>query len=610
MKDHIMKKIFLLLTLTALFATSCSDFLDKPPLSSLTDDGYWVSESNVRLYAQNCYTDYFTGYGSSWTWGKFFSGETFNDDFAALGAWTKNTSTTNSSWTFTYVRKINILINRIDRVPMSDEAKNHWKGIGRMFRALEYSDLAMKFGDVPYYDAPIEINDNEGLYKPRDPLATVVQKIIEDFDFAAANVRLNDGVLQVNRATVLGFMADRLLYFGTVLKYHYNNLALAKTCFEKAKWAAGEVIDGKAGTYSIENNYRAIFSSKDLTSNKEVIFFRQYETAMTTHCLMSYVNREPQTGMSKNAFDAYLCIDGLPIKQSPLFNYASDGGKRRFKLAYQNRDPRLNYTVVDSLRINGIHSAYSNTGICIWKFLDATADPGDLTSLSAANITDAPIVRLGEVMVNYIEAAVELSETGGVAVTQADFDKTINKLRVRTFNGKRLPNVTLAGNSLSVNGTVIDDPDRDPSVSPVLWEVRRERRIECMMEGKRNSDLRRWKKFDYLKADKTSVNTFSNPADFCLGAWVEKSDYPASTKWATISAKLWDPDAPKNPTTAYVPPVKGGYIFGSWSITAAQNRNWIAGDPYYERQYLSFVPLGQIKLYQDAGVELTQNPGW
>ena len=81
-------------------------------------------------------------------------------------------------------------------------------------------------------------------------------------------------------------------------------------------------------------------------------------------------------------------------------------------------------------------------------------------------MTDAPIVRLGEVMVNYIEAAVELSETGGTAVTQADFDKTINKLRIRTFGGKRLPNVTLSGNSLSVNGTVIDDPDRDPTVSP------------------------------------------------------------------------------------------------------------------------------------------------
>lgn len=605
-----MKRILLILTLTTLFATSCSDFLDKPPLSTLTDDGFWVSESNVRLYAQNCYTDYFTGYGSCWTWGKFFSGETFNDDFTTLGAWTKTTPATSSAWTFTYVRKVNILTDRLERVQMSDAAKNHWRGIARMFRALEYSDMAQKFGDVPWYDTPLDIADNAALYKKRDPLATIVQKIIDDFEFAAANVRLTDGALQVNRATVLGLMADRLLYFGTYLKYNLNNTALAKTCLERSKWAAGQIIDGVVGNYSIENNYRAIFSSKDLTSNKEVIFFRQYETAMTTHCLMSYVNREPQTGMSKAAFESYLSIDGLPIKQSPLYSYASDNGKRRFKVAYQNRDPRLNYTVVDSLRINGIHSAYSTSGICIWKFLDATANPGDLTSLSNVNVTDAPIMRLGEVMVNYIEAAVELGTVGGLAVTQADFDKTINKLRTRTFNGKRLPNVTLAGNSLSVNGIIIDDPDRDPSVSPLLWEVRRERRIECMMEGKRNTDLRRWKKYDYLKADKSNVNTFQNPNDLCLGAWVAKADYPASTKWATITTKLWDPAAPKNPTANYVPPIVGGYIFGIWSITSAQNRDWISGDPFYERQYLNPVPLGQIKLYQDQGIELTQNPGW
>jgi hypothetical protein len=605
-----MKKIFLILTVSALLFTSCSDFLDKPPLSSLTDDGFWVSESNVRLYAQNCYTDYFTGYGNGWTWGLFFSGETFNDDFTTLGAWTKTTPTTSSAWTFSYVRKVNILIDRLERVQMSDAAKNHWRGIGRMFRALEYSDMARRFGDVPWYDKPLEMSDSASLFKPRDPLDLVVQNIIADFDFAVANVRLTDGTLQVNRATVLGLMSDRLLYFGSIFKYHKNNSAMAKTCFEKAKWAAGEIIDGKAGTYSIENNYRAIFSSKDLSSNKEVIFFRQYETAMTTHCLMSYVNREPQTGMSKNAFDSYLCIDGLPIKQSPLYNYAGDGGKRRFKDSYKDRDPRLNYSVVDSLRINGIHSAYSTSGICLWKWLDAAADPGDLTSLSSVNVTDAPIVRLGEVMVNYIEAAVELSETGGAAVAQADFDKSVNKLRVRTWNGKRLPNVTLAGNSLSVNGVVIDDPDRDPAVSPLLWEVRRERRIECMMEGKRYNDLSRWKKFAYLRADKTSVNTFANPNELCLGAWVVKADYPAATKWATISAKLWDPALPKNPTTAYVPPATAGYIFGIWSITSAQNRDWIAGDPFYERQYLNPIPLGQIKLYKDAGVTLTQNTGW
>ena len=42
------------------------------------------------------------------------------------------------------------------------------------------------------------------------------------------------------------------------------------------------------------------------------------------------------------------------------------------------------------------------------------------------------------------------------------------------------------------------DPKRDPSVPALLWEVRRERRVELMGEGFRLDDLRRWKKGDYV----------------------------------------------------------------------------------------------------------------
>ena len=46
----------------------------------------------------------------------------------------------------------------IDRIEnrMSDildaDAYKHWIGIGRFFRAMEYTDLVSRFGDVPYYD--------------------------------------------------------------------------------------------------------------------------------------------------------------------------------------------------------------------------------------------------------------------------------------------------------------------------------------------------------------------------------------------------------------------------------------------------------------------------
>ncbi len=42
------------------------------------------------------------------------------------------------------------------------------------------------------------------------------------------------------------------------------------------------------------------------------------------------------------------------------------------------------------------------------------------------------------------------------------------------------------------------DSHRDASVDPVLWEIRRERRVEFMGEGRRLDDLRRWAKGSYV----------------------------------------------------------------------------------------------------------------
>ena len=47
--------------------------------------------------------------------------------------------------------------------------------------------------------------------------------------------------------------------------------------------------------------------------------------------------------------------------------------------------------------------------------------------------------------------------------------------------------------------------DRDQDVNPLLWEIRRERRVELMGEGTRLDDLRRWKKGHYVDKQPTGV---------------------------------------------------------------------------------------------------------
>ncbi len=588
-------KIFILIIV--LFSLSgCEKYLDRPNMDTFDESNFWTSEGNMRLFANGAYTAYFTGYGSGFTFGNYFTGGAWSDEYSSSAIWTQNPATSGNGWSFTYVRRANVMIDRVDDMPGNDEAKNHWRGIGRFFRAMEYSDLARAFGDIPWYDKEILPSEVEASFKGRDPLSVVATKIMEDFQYAAENVRANDGVFQINKDIVLAFMSRHLLYFGTYLKYSNIDQTVATALLEKAKWAADQLITGNK--YQVVDDFRGLFTSADLSGNKEIIMYRQYETAKATHSLVSYNNQEPQTGTTLKMVETFLATDGLPIKQSPEYNYISDNGLRYYPNQVKNRDPRMAATLVDSVRINQAHNAYSTSGFLCLKFLPYTANATDAAYLSSTNVTDAPIIRYGEVLLNYAEASAELG-----TFTQADADKSINKLRNRSIKknnlGTALPKIpvmTVSGTSVLANGVLINDPDRDPLVSPLLWEIRRERCVELMFEGFRKNDLKRWKKFEYLKTKETS-----GPTTLGKGAYVDLSKFPAATRTKIIAAvRLYYP----NPTTE---PLKA-FIYNLYD--ANMRRDWIPGDAYYERQYLNSVPLDQITLYSDLGYVLNQNPGW
>ncbi|RNC65172.1 RagB/SusD family nutrient uptake outer membrane protein [Proteiniphilum sp. X52] len=595
-----MKKIIYSIVFLLVCFTACEDYLDRPGLDQFENDHFWTNEGNVKLYAQRAYTSYFYGYGSGYSWGSFFTGGSWADEYSSSSIWTQNTATSGNGWSFTWVRWANILIDEVGKMEnLSDEARNHWLGIGRFFRAMEYSDLARAFGDIPYFDKVVPHDDVETSYKKRDPLPDVALKIMEDFQFAAENVRINDGSQQVNRDVVLAFMSRHMLYFGTFLKYHDIDAETAATLLGKAAWASEQLMN--SGKYEVVDDYRAIFSSENLSGNKEVIFYRQYEAAKVTHCLVSYNNKEPQTGTTLKVVETYLSADGLPIKQSPLYDYDSDNGFRYYEDQYRNRDPRMAASLVDSIRLNGPHDAYSSTGFLCWKFLPYEANDKELIYMGSTNTTDAPVIRYGEILLNYAEAMAELGR-----FDQAAADKSINLLRNRNIQKNnqgdvlpKLPKMVVAGDQVTANGVIVNDPDRDPSVSPLLWEIRRERAVELLFEGFRRNDLRRWKKFEYLKTMESD-----GPTTLGRGAYIDLEAFKAKYTEAQYNKMMQSlhfhyPD-PDNLSKAFVHNL----------YETNMRRDWIAGNSYYERQYLNAVPLDQIKLYKDLGYELTQNYGW
>lgn len=578
-----------LLLATAVSFSSCDDFLTRDPQDTVTDvPSFWNNEENLRTSFLDYYTYFFPGYRSSWERADNFA-ETnvadWTDDNAQEVAtlFTKVAPTSDAgNWNFKKVRNMNLLLSRIQSSTLGEEAKNHWSGVARLFRAMEYAKLVQKFGDVPYYDAVLGSTDNEQLYRARDPRTTVMDKVNEDLAFACANIRVNDGTkgLTVNRAVAQGFASRIMLFEGTWQKYHANNTAKAAEYLKAAKDYAAALMQTNA--YSIAPSYKSLTTSEDLAGNPEIIMYRSYVENVVMHSLMSFQNTEMEMSSPSRSFiDAFLTKNGLPIHQAGNTDYKG----KEYAKEIQNRDPRLadNIDEESGLRLNGVAAVYAASGYYANRYVnkDLINKPG---GMSNTNTTDAPVMKLNEVMLNYIEAAAELADLGQYTLTQADFDKTINAIRDR--QSTQMPHVTLAGNALKVNGVEINDPDRDATVKPIIWEIRRERRVELAYEGLRFNDLRRWGKLEY--ADMVKNKKLN------MGAWINKADYPEN---AEALAKITLCDENGKIVTG-----NEGYIM---PITEVAKMRQMA-----DKDYLYPIPVDQITMYETHGFKLTQNPGW
>lgn len=578
-----------LLLATAVSFSSCDDFLTRDPQDTVTDvPSFWNNEENLRTSFLDYYTYFFPGYQSGWNRADNFA-ETnvadWTDDNAQEVAtlFTKVAPTTDAdNWDFEKIRNMNLLLSRIQSSSLGEEAKNHWSGVARLFRAMEYAKLVQKFGDVPYYDAVVGSTDNEQLYRARDPRTTVMDKVNEDLAFACANIRVNDGTkgLTVNRAVAQGFASRIMLFEGTWQKYHANNTAKAAEYLKAAKDYAAALMQTNA--YSIAPSYKSLTTSEDLAGNPEIIMYRSYVENVVMHSLMSFQNTEHEMSSPSRSFvDAFLTKNGLPIHQAGNTDYKG----KEYAKEIQNRDPRLadNIDEESGLRLNGVAAVYAASGYYANRYVnkDLINKPG---GMSSTNTTDAPVMKLNEVMLNYIEAAAELAELGQYTLTQADFDKTINAIRDR--QSTQMPHLTLAGNALKVNGVEINDPDRDATVKPIIWEIRRERRVELAYEGLRFNDLRRWGKLEY--ADMTKNKKLN------MGAWINKADYPEN---AEALAKITLCDENGKIVTG-----NEGYIM---PITEVAKMRVMA-----DKDYLYPIPVDQITMYENHGFKLTQNPGW
>lgn len=597
-----MKIKYSLFVAVALMLTGCENFLDRPQLTEVNDETAWTSEENVRLYANKYYTTFFTGYNQGFgTAGALLAGYTFSDDVLSQGNQSNFTRAVPASaiWSYTTIRSLNLMINRVqDRMSsiLSPEAYNHWLGVGRFFRAYRYWELVYAYGDVPYYDELVGDVDYDELYKDRTPRNEVMDAVYDDMRFALDNVRLNDGAQSLNRYMVAGIVSQIAMSEGSWQRYYYSNNDRAKKFFELAVEAADIVIN--SGRYDIVTDYRSQFTSESLAGNKDVVIFREYNAEVNVrHSILSIHNMSENVtyGPTADLIKSYILRDGKVWQNSDI------AGADDFTVSemIKTRDSRFEATFHDKPTPKNRASF-----LYITKFLPrevearvaAGGTPG--TEFTGSNnTTDAPVLRYAEVLLNWIESKAELASLGGAAVTQPDIDKSINKIRNRPLAKEAEDKGVMKTAPLLLNA-LPSDPERDISVSSLLWEIRRERRMEMTFEHSRFADLKRWGKLQYM-------DTQLNP-DLLAGGWVNfPVEAPEEIKTTVSVMKLngqvevfnpADPDSPEK--------MVGFYRY-------VDNRDRL---PFYNQTninpYLSPVGINQINEYADKGYVLKQTEGW
>ena len=477
-----MKKISFFIVLTSvLLLSACS--MDKYPEDKLSPETYFSSAQELKLY-----TNYF--YKLMPTGADLYEEE--GDHFVApvpsrQVQGTRLIPETDNKWNWEVLRKINFYLAHSSNCEDAD-ARAHYDGVARFFRAYFYFTKVRNYGDVPWYSQVVNSDDKELLAKPRDSRQLVVDSIIADLDFAIENLPETHTPYEVNKWTALALKSRVCLFEGTFRKYHAgktfnpNNLPWEDLLATSAE--AAEILMNESG-YTIysdgEQPYRDLFAS--LNANpKEFIWARCYSADLSIKNNANAWSVARTTGFTKRHVNMYLNVDGTRF--TDIQGYDTLGYVEECK----NRDPRMAQTIhtpgyiqYGETKTSPVDLKQSSTGYKYIKYvMEKKYNTWD------ASLVCLPIFRMGEVLLNFAEAKAELG-----TLTQADLDKSINVLRDRVG----MPHLDMA--TANANPCAYMEkcyPNVSQSANKgVIMEIRRERLIETPLEGLHYWDIMRWR---------------------------------------------------------------------------------------------------------------------
>lgn len=578
--------------------SSCSDFLDREPITKPEAGNFLTGAIQVENYINGLYMTLpsFSKFGLGVRSEEKNSDNIIAEKYDARLHGQNNQFSGASDWQTGYqnLRKVNYFFHNY-KVPEAQENEDvlSLKGEAYFLRAYWHFDLLKKFGSIPVMDAFWDENATiAGLQIPAKTRNEVARFILSDL-VEAKNLLHSRGKysgIRINKEAAMVLAMNVALYEGTWEKYHSSDDFASST--NESNYFLGEVINWGnelfgcgIDLYKTGQNpgdaFAALFNSKDLSGMGEVLLWREYSSDegvfhdVNGNLKAGVVDSEGAAGITQSLVDNYLNADGTFI--DPTNEKFKD-----FKETFEGRDPRLIQTVMNEG--GKFASATTATPMHLEEYTDEKkntisppklAGDGNTRSLTGYHIrlgidttfvsgngeTALPIIRYAEGLLAYAEAAAELEMWSDDIA-----NKTLKALRERA-------GVKYLAPAKDANFT-----DFGYTLTPVLQEIRRERRSELALQGFRLDDLMRW------KADKLIVGKRGKGAYVGDESILFKSYSPDNQKRIrerlTLDDNKWaDPMAGTLPS---------GYQF------------------HADRDYLLPIPPSELELNK----KLKQNPKW
>ena len=578
--------------------SSCSDFLDREPITKPEAGNFLTGAIQVENYINGLYMTLpsFSKFGLGVRSEEKNSDNIIAEKYDARLHGQNNQFSGASDWQTGYqnLRKVNYFFHNY-KVPEAQENEDvlSLKGEAYFLRAYWHFDLLKKFGSIPVMDAFWDENATiAGLQIPAKTRNEVARFILSDL-VEAKNLLHSRGKysgIRINKEAAMVLAMNVALYEGTWEKYHSSDDFASST--NESNYFLGEVINWGnelfgcgIDLYKTGQNpgdaFAALFNSKDLSGMGEVLLWRKYSSDegvfhdVNGNLKAGVVDSEGAAGITQSLVDNYLNADGTFI--DPTNEKFKD-----FKETFEGRDPRLIQTVMNEGA--KFASATTATPMHLEEYTDEKkntisppklAGDGNTRSLTGYHIrlgidttfvsgngeTALPIIRYAEGLLAYAEAAAELEMWSDDIA-----NKTLKALRERA-------GVKYLAPAKDANFT-----DFGYTLTPVLQEIRRERRSELALQGFRLDDLMRWKA-DKLIVRKRGKGAYVGDESILFKSYSLDNQKRIRERLTLDDNKWADPMAGTLPS---------GYQF------------------HADRDYLLPIPPSELELNK----KLKQNPKW